>query len=624
MRKKLQRLWLLVASRNRRVLLLDLCLLSFAIYIGYALRLTFLVQPTFYRVHCLRAACVFPLCVAAALYACGLYRVYWPQASVEEYARLARAYLWGCALFLVPYFAMRLLFERHLGLSPWIFFPRSSLALSLFAGILFIGVMRASWRFLELAASRERETTGVRKRALVVGAGEAGAFVARDLQRHKGDLFPVGFIDEDPHKLGKSIAGLPVLGGDVDISRVIRENGVAVVLIAIPSASGANVRKYLEAISDLGVEVRVMPSLHELAGGRVEVGSFRSVELRDLLRREPIRLDEAEIGTVLRGKRVLITGAGGSIGSEICMQTLAHAPSELLLLGHGEQSIYNLLQRLSALPDLPFPCRPLVADIADRETMRRIFLQYRPQVVFHAAAHKHVPLMEENPREALRVNALGTWTLADLSGTCGAERFVMISTDKAVHPTSVMGATKRVAERLLSGLQEQYAGTSYLTVRFGNVLGSRGSVVPLFERQIRNGGPVTVTHPEMRRYFMLIPEAVSLVLQAASMGRGGELYVLDMGEPVRIAEMAETLIRLHGRVPHSDIRIVYTGIRPGEKLFEELFYDPDHVDRTRHDKIFLSILDEADTLRIDDIREALATASSDEEMRRIVFALAGA
>jgi FlaA1/EpsC-like NDP-sugar epimerase len=392
-------------------------------------------------------------------------------------------------------------------------------------------------------------------------------------------------------------------------------------LIAIPSASGERIRKYLDALSFLNVEVRVLPSLRELAGGRIERGSLRSVQLQDLLRREPIRLDEAEISTVVAGGKILVTGAGGSIGSEICVQLAGHKPAELLALGHGEQSIYDLLQRLDDI-GCAAPCRPIIADIADETAMERVFAEYRPDIVFHAGAHKHVPLMEENPREALRVNALGTWIVAKMAGIHAARRVVMISTDKAVHPSSVMGATKRIAERLLWNAQGDYPDTRYIAVRFGNVLGSRGSVVPLFEKQIMKGGPVTVTHPDMRRYFMLIPEAVSLVLQAASMGKGGELYVLDMGDPVNISEMAETLIKLHGRAPHTDVKIEYTGLRKGEKLFEELFSDPLHVDKTSHEKIFLSRFDGENRGIADEVQRILRIDTSNDGLRRGIFSLA--
>ncbi|MDR0651771.1 MAG: polysaccharide biosynthesis protein [Synergistaceae bacterium] len=608
MKEKILYCWLKCAARGRRVALLDFCLMGMAVYLGFALRLTMLVTPQF-RDDLVLTAAVWPACVVVAMWLMRIYRVYWPQASVEEYTRMTTAYMLGCALFICVNF-----------FSAAIVVPRTSLAITLFGGLIFTGAVRASWRLAEFYASSGG--TAVRARnTIIIGAGEAGAYLARDLQRRGSAFNLVGFIDSDPEKKGKIIAGVPVLGDDEEITRFFREYEARVALIAIPSAGGGRIRKYLDAVSSLNVEVRVLPSLRELAGGGIELGSLRSVELQDLLRREPIRLDEAEISMVISGKRILVTGAGGSIGSEICVQLAGHRPAELLALGHGEHSIYNLLQHLNDI-GCAVPCRPIIADIADGTAMERVFAEYRPEIVFHAGAHKHVPLMEENPREALRVNALGTWIVADMAGAHGVERVIMISTDKAVHPSSVMGATKRIAERLLRGAQDERPGTRYIAVRFGNVLGSRGSVVPLFERQIMRGGPVTVTHPDMRRYFMLIPEAVNLVLQAASMGRGGELYVLDMGEPVNIAEMAETLIRLHGREPHVDVKIEYTGLRKGEKLFEELFYDPLHVDSTSHEKIFLSKLDEENSHLTDGVKSMLELSTSADDLRTGIFALA--
>jgi FlaA1/EpsC-like NDP-sugar epimerase len=609
---KIARLWLALAVRNRRVALADFCTLAFAVYISFALRLTLLISPAF-RNDLLLASAVFPACVTFVMWRAGVYRIHWPQASVEEYARMTRAYLWGCALFgCVNFF----LFSMKS-----LVVPRTSLAIMFLGGLVFIGAARASWRLAEFYVSSADARRGEPKKTIIIGAGEAGAFLARDLLRNGSSFSPIGFIDSDPRKLGKVIAGLPVLGGDGDMVRVCAENGVRVALIAIPSAGGARVRKYLDSLASVNVEVRVLPSMREIAGGGIEIGSLRSVQLQDLLRREPIHLDEAMISSVISGGNILVTGAGGSIGGEICAQIIKHKPKEILLLGHGEQSIYNLMQNLSESgADVPF--RPIIADIADAAAVERVFAEYRPEIVFHAGAHKHVPLMEENPREALRVNALGTWTAADIAGNYGAKRFVLISTDKAVRPSSVMGATKRVAERLLRAAHAVHPSVRYMAVRFGNVLGSRGSVVPLFERQIMRGGPVTVTHPDMRRYFMLIPEAVSLVLQAASMGRGGEMYVLDMGEPVNIAEMAEMLIRLHGREPHTEVKIEFTGTRRGEKLFEELFYDPDHVDATSHEKIFLSRLNAENGGLIDEVRAVLDSDAGDAELRSAIFSLA--
>jgi len=588
-----------------------LVLLAMSAYLGFALRLTFLLTPKF-RHDFLVVAAVFSLCATLVMWLSGVYRVHWPQASVEEYARLVRSYLLGVALFMCANF-----------FSNAILVPRSSLAIMIFAGMVFIVSMRASWRLAEFYVIQQSVIRSESRPAIIIGAGEAGAFLARDLMRRGSIFSPVGFIDSDPQKKDKIIAGMPVLGDDDALADVCRDMGVKVALIALPSAGGELVRKYLDVLSTLNVEVRVLPSIRELAGGAIEFGSLRSVELQDLLRREPIQLDEAGISSLISDRRVLVTGAGGSIGGEICAQLVKHGPAELMLLGHGEQSIYDIAQRLGE-EGASVPYRPIIADAADESAMSRVFTEFRPEIVFHAAAHKHVPLMEENPMEALRVNSLGTWTVANLAGACGVGRFVMISTDKAVYPSSVMGASKRVAERLLRSAQKLHPRTRYVVVRFGNVLGSRGSVVPLFEKQIARGGPVTVTHPEMRRYFMLIHEAVSLVLQAAAMSRGGELYVLDMGEPVNITTMAETLIRLHGREPHKDVKIEFTGIRKGEKLFEELFYDPAHVDTTSHEKIFLSRIDDDIGLPIDEVTEILSSGLSGSEIREAIFRLAGA
>ena len=610
MRGKLFHFWLALAGRNRKVAALDFALLALSSYLGFALRLTFLLAPEF-RNDLLLSAAVFPLCVTFVMWLSGVYRIHWPQASVEEYAGLVRSYLLGVALFLCAYY-----------FSQAMLIPRSSLAIMIFAGIVFIGSMRASWRLAEFYTISQNVIQSESRPTIIIGAGEAGAFLARDLQRSGSSFSPVGFIDSDPQKKDKMIAGMPVLGGDDELSDICRDKEIKAALIALPAASGEQVRKYLDALSIFNVEVRVLPSIRELAGSAIELGSLRSVELQDLLRREPIQLDEAEISSSVSGRRILVTGAGGSIGGEICAQLVKHDPSELILLGHGEQPIYDIVQRLGE-EGSPVPYRTIIADTADERAMSHVFTEFRPEIVFHAAAHKHVPLMEENPREALRVNALGTWNVADLAGACGVGRFMMISTDKAVHPSSVMGASKRIGERLLRTAQKLHPQTRYIVVRFGNVLGSRGSVVPLFEKQIARGGPVTVTHPEMRRYFMLIPEAVSLVLQAAVMARGGELYVLDMGEPVNITAMAETLIRLHGREPHKDIKIEFTGIRKGEKLFEELFYDPAHVDTTSHEKIFLSRIDDDIGVTIDEVMENLSSGRSVNELREAIFRLAG-
>lgn len=608
-RDSISRAWMACASGVLRVPALDFFLSALAVYLGYALRLSLIIPNSFFT-SLIAAAIIFPICTLASFSLFGVYKVHWPQAGVADHMRLARGYFVSSAVFIALCY-----------LVPIIRVPRTSLAISIMSGFIFTASMRASWRLLELSASRANDKSISLRNALIIGAGEAGAYIANDLTRRASGLRPVGFIDDDPQKRGRIIAGIPVIGSDEDMRSAVERMNIKTALIAIPSASGANVRKYLDTLSSLGVEVRVLPSLRELAGSKVAVSSMRHVQLQDLLRREPITLDKDGIDSVIQGKVVLITGAGGSIGSELCAQISRHSPSKMILLGHGEGSIYNVLQKLRE-DEVETPLVPVIADTADLTAMKRVYEMHKPAIVFHAAAHKHVPLMEDAPREALRVNALGTYITAQLAGEYKAERFVMISTDKAVHPSSVMGATKRIAEHMLKTAQNDHKDTAYMAVRFGNVLGSRGSVVPLFERQISRGGPVTVTHPDMTRYFMLIPEAVSLVLQAASMGRAGDLFVLDMGEPVNITDMAETLIRLHGHVPGQDIKIVFTGIRPGEKLNEELFYDLATVDKTAHDKIFRSTLGEVDSGSYRRMQDALFASLSDEEMRRTVFELA--
>ena len=594
------------------VVVMDFVLLSLAVYVGFALRFSLLI-PNDYVHEMLNVMVIYSMVIIFTFYISKVYKISWSKSSVEEFSRLFRSY-WAAAFVFIILSCL----SKH------IFVPRSSLAVMIFAGITFITTTRVMWRMMILLTHSRSEEC---ERALIVGAGESGTLLARDLIHNNAKLKPIGFIDDDPKLHGRIIASLKVLGGKDILSNIIDKELVTSVLIAMPSATGEQISSYQNILKGYSsVKVRVLPSLIELANGNVSTTRLRPLKLEDLLRREPIVLDNSAIKSIIKDKTVLVTGAGGSIGSEICRQVLMQEPKELLALGHGEQSIYLLTENLSELGNT-IPVRKIIADVADRDAMERVFMQYRPQAVFHAGAHKHVPLMEDNPRESLRVNSYGTWNLAELCGRYNVQRMVMISTDKAVHPTSVMGATKRIAEKLLLSVQQEYPQTKYMAVRFGNVLGSRGSVVPKFEKQIEKGGPVTVTHPDMKRYFMLIPEAVSLVLQAGTMGKGGELFVLDMGEPVNIAEMAETLIRLHGHEPYKDIKIEFTGIRPGEKLYEELFYDPDHVDTTASEKIYLSkfspekesLLPKVEAL----LKDSAEGSLSEAELKAAIFQLGG-
>lgn len=426
----------------------------------------------------------------------------------------------------------------------------------------------------------------VRKRALVVGAGDAGQMVSKELSL-RSDLGTdvVGFVDDDLLKVGKRIGNATVFGTTKQLLKFVETLFVDQVVIAIPSAPPAEIRRIVDICREAEVETRILPGLFELIDGRVSVNQLRTVSLEDLLGREPVQLDTASIAHYIEGKRVLITGAGGSIGSELCRQIMSFQPAEMLLLGRGENSIFTILEELKRRPE-PVKLIPLIADIRDYERIYHIFNQLKPQVVFHAAAHKHVPLMEGNVSEAVKNNIAGTRNLANLSDQFGIENFVLVSTDKAVNPTSVMGASKRVAELVVQDIASR-SKTNFGAVRFGNVLDSRGSVIPTWRKQIELGGPITVTHPDAVRYFMLIPEAVQLIIQAGALGANGDIFVLDMGNPVKILDLANDLIRLSGLRPGTDIEIKFVGLRPGEKLYEELLTAEEGLTATRYKKIFV-------------------------------------
>ena len=510
----------------------------------------------------------------------GLHRQAWSRVGVRDLVRLALGVGVGGGVLL----ALALVLNNN-NLLP---VPRSVPLISSALAFLAMGGVRLGVR-LYREARKGRGVGNPRRRVLIVGAGEAGTMVAREMLRHpEAGLYPVGFLDDDPNKRGQTIVGVPVVGAIDHLPRAAKAFEVDEVLVAIPSAPGYLVRKVVELSRGVGVQYRILPGIHAILSGQVELSQIREVRLEDLLRREPVQLDLDSIASYIEGHVVMVTGAGGSIGSEIVRQVTRFGPKRILLVGRGENSLFLLEQELKdRFPSLPY--KVLVADVRDRERMDYLFRTHRPEVVFHAAAHKHVPLMEANPDEAVFNNVVGTWNVARLCLEHGVERLVNISTDKAVNPTSVMGASKRVAEMVVAW--EALRAESYqqlVSVRFGNVLGSRGSVVPIFMEQIRNRKPLTVTHPEAKRYFMTIPEAAQLVLQAGGLGGKGTVYVLDMGEPVRIVDLARDLVRLIGLEPERDIPILFTGLRPGEKLFEELLTAEDGVLDSPHPKIFVA------------------------------------
>jgi FlaA1/EpsC-like NDP-sugar epimerase len=462
--------------------------------------------------------------------------------------------------------------------------PRTVMAAEFLLTVALVGGVRFANRTFAQATRSMHGAPG--RRMLIVGAGDAGESLLREALRSMKDrVQPVGFLDDNPLKQKMLIHGVPVLGTVDDAQNVIEAQSIAEVVIATPQATGKQMRRILDAVRSPGVTVRTVPSMEHLIDGRVTINQLREVDIEDLLGRDPVQLDSRQVGDMLRNEVILVTGAGGSIGSELCRQALRFQPRQLVLVEQAENALYHIHRELRLrYPDADIV--PVIADITDKARLDVVFREHQPGLVLHAAAHKHVPMMEWNPTEAVKNNVGGTRTIADLAHEHRCRRFVMISTDKAVNPTSVMGCTKRVAELYVQA-QAQRSKTRFATVRFGNVLGSNGSVIPLFRSQIAKGGPVTVTHPEMQRYFMTIPEASQLVLQAGAIATSGEVYVLDMGEPVRIVTLAEDLIRLSGLEPGVDVEITFTGTRPGEKLFEELSWDEENADKTTHEKIFV-------------------------------------
>ena len=436
------------------------------------------------------------------------------------------------------------------------------------------------------------------KPTLIVGAGAAGTLLVRQMLMHPAmRMNPIAFVDDDPEKLRKDIYGVRILGAIKDIERIVDTMGITKVVIAMPSLPIKKLNEVYDVARKTGAECVILPNIDDVMSGNLHVQQLRNVEIEDLLGREPVHLDQTMIEKQLRGKKILVTGAGGSIGSEICRQVAKFKPKEIIILGHGENSIYQLNMELVGKYSQHFTITPVIADVQDRKRIFEVMDKYKPDVVYHAAAHKHVPLMELNPREAVKNNILGTRNVAEAASHARVKSFVMVSTDKAVNPPNIMGATKRLCEMIVQDMATRSEYTKFVAVRFGNVLGSRGSVIPLFKKQIAEGGPITVTHPDIVRYFMTIPEAAQLVIQAGSLARGGEIFVLDMGQPVKIVDLAKNLIRLSG-YDEGDIEIKFTGLRPGEKMYEELLNEGEVNPKQVFPKIHIGIADNSKINRV--------------------------
>jgi FlaA1/EpsC-like NDP-sugar epimerase len=595
--------------RNRFFFFLDALLLAGLPILAVGLRFESFFWPSEYvRAALIYAALVLPLRIGIA-YGSGLYRCIWRHASIAELERIL--YAGGLAAvgsFLLGTIGLTLTRMAATRL------PYSALALD---ALLTLCVLAAPRLLSRYRGARARRSASDR-RAIVVGAGAAGQLILRETRLNaKLHIKIVAFVDDDPYKQNQLLGNVPVLGKVRDLPSLVRRLGVNEIIIAMPDARGSVIRKVLQAATDTGVPARTMPGLHDLISGRITVNSLRPVEIQDLLRRDAVVTDLEAVKTLATGRTVLVTGAGGSIGSELCRQIAAITPARLIAIDHSENQIFEIEGELRrAFPSLDVVA--VIADIRDGARIHRIVGQYKPHAIFHAAAHKHVPLMEGNVAEAIANNILGTRNVVDAALDAETEHFVNISTDKAVRPTSIMGATKRVAEGVVlhAAITEK---RNFVSVRFGNVLGSRGSVIPTFLRQIQEGGPILVTHKEMRRYFMTIPEAVQLVLQAGALGKGGELFVLDMGEPVKIVDLARDLIRLSGLEEGTDVEIQYTGVRPGEKLYEEVLFGGEDIRATNHPKVLRTIDDTQDPefmSRVDGlIRTAVGHSAAESELR---------
>ena len=545
---------------------------------------------------------------AVGLAAFGIHRGLWRYVGLHDLGRI----LWASVI------SSAVLYGVVHGLLGWVAYPRSVIILTgVLSGLFLAGIRLAVRWFREWL----RVLSPSARRVLIVGAGHAGELLVRDMLSDAGYHYrPVGLVDDDPIKRKMKIHGVSVVGKIEDIAALTRGLAAHEIIVAIPSASTALKQRILAASEGCKVPIKLLPSVKQLLANPEALRQVRPMSLEDLLQREPIQMDRQELHPLLEGKRVLVTGAGGSIGSELCRQIARYQPATLILFERYENGLFALdLELRAQYPKITII--PAIGDVTVHERVVEVLQQTDPDLVFHAAAHKHVPLMELNPKEAVRNNVLGTKTVAEASLASGVDRFVLISTDKAVNPTSVMGATKRVAEDLMQSLSHR-GQTKFTVVRFGNVLGSNGSVVPLFADQIRRGGPLTVTHPEIKRFFMTIPEAVQLVLQASLLGQGGEVFVLDMGEQVKVVDLARNMIVLSGLVPDQDIQIVYSGLRPGEKLYEELFEETEQVEPTPHAKIQRAI--SASAIQSDHIdrsiahlEDAVSHGDDDELIRRL-------
>ncbi len=591
----------------------DIAILSIAFILSYLPAVNMQLGDFYLDIALLQVPLVV-LVQFASLFLFGAYSIIWRYIGLSDLKVFINAAVVSALILLsLRFFAYELL-------TPSYKIPISVILIDTalgFGGLLTLRIIR---RFVyEMGIGGKPTRLGARRKnipTLVVGAGRLGSLAVREIVTRKDSGLEIrGFIDDDTTKIGGSVSGVKVLGTTSDLHRLASEMGVEQVVIAIGQANGSDIRRIFDLCRALDLKARMLPSIGEIAGGTVEINRVRDVEIEDLLGREEVVLEEQLLAEFLKDRTVLVTGAGGSIGSEIVRQSLRYEPSRILLVERAEYLLFEVQREIGKL-ETNIEVIPILADIGDRLRMEEIFSTHRPQIVFHAAAHKHVPLMETNATEAIKNNVLASRVLGEVAGQHGVKDFVLISTDKAVNPTSVMGASKRVAEIVLQALNDRFE-TNYIAVRFGNVLGSAGSVIPIFKDQIKGGGPLTVTDSQMTRYFMTMPEAARLVMHAGGLGRSGEIFILDMGNPVRIVDLAEDLIRLSGFEPYTDIDIVFTGIRQGEKMFEELEISGEDLLKTRHPKIFIGKIASYEQDQVSRILDRLRSASESSDVIEI-------
>ncbi|HWI40209.1 MAG TPA: nucleoside-diphosphate sugar epimerase/dehydratase [Verrucomicrobiae bacterium] len=597
----------LLRHRKPLIVVFKCVVVTLSLVVAFAVRFDFHVPAPYWQTF---ARIIGPVLLIKMLvfWRMGLTSGWWRYVSIHDVFVLLRANL-VASCSVIAYLVVAGMFAGV---------PRSVMLLdALFCFLISAGARVCTRLVRESRLARRAVPDGPATSTLIVGAGNAGQMLVREI-RQNGSVNKkvVGFVDDDPQKQGQHFAGVPVLGTQGDLERLCEDRNIDEIIIAIPSASNEELRAIVGRCLNTNKTFKTLPSVWDLIDNKVRLGDVRDVDVNDLLGRKPVTLAVERVRAYLKGKTVMVTGAGGSIGSELCRQVARFSPARLVLLENGETPLFHIERELcNTFPELEIV--PIIGDIRDRTKVMALVERFLPQVVFHAAAYKHVPLMELNVTAAVKNNVIGTKNVADAADAFGVAHFVMISTDKAVNPTNVMGATKRTAEKYVQALAAN-SRTNFVTVRFGNVLGSNGSVVPIFKDQIARGGPVTVTHPEVTRFFMTIPEAVQLVLEAGSMGNGGEIFLLDMGKPVKILQLAEELIRLSGLRPHEDVEIVFTGLRPGEKLYEELLIDGEGVVETPNDKIKVARATQVDLPRMQETMAALWSMCAYEENEVVV------